>query len=429
MNFITSMSGQQKRACEAFLLVVVYGISFFAIQFLLYQFHLLPYLPDAQNIGAWDGSWYRSIAQNGYVHTASAPSNTGFYVLFPWIWKLSHLGVWGISFLNLLLFAAGFSLIVSIYPVSIFTQLLWLSTPAIYFMFVPYSEATFFLLGALCLFGISTRKNYLVFIALFLISLTRSVSVLLIPSFFIMQMLSFDREKWKHALLDYIVLYALPLVLGIFAFYGIQYYSTGVWNAYIQQQSTVWGHIAGGPRLPFSNLNLGVYILWFHAVCLFACVIAGIFIIKSLLEKWKGRIIMPDKGIILSIAYLTFTLILTFYFSPLASKHSTHITGVERYIAASPFILVFFYYFAEKHHYQWTHYAGILVLYNLFCLLFGSYQSLENFLVFNVGSLMIVLYMLQASGRRWAALVLMFFNIAVQITYFQIFISGKVLPE
>lgn len=54
-------------------------------------------------------------------------------------WRLFHLGVWGISLINLLFFALGFAIVARIYAVNTIEKFLWLTTPSLYFMFVPYS--------------------------------------------------------------------------------------------------------------------------------------------------------------------------------------------------------------------------------------------------------------------------------------------------
>jgi hypothetical protein len=99
--------------------------------------------------------------------------------------------------------------------------------------------------------------------------------------------------------------------------------------------------------------------------------------------------------------------------------------GMHRYTLATPF---FFAFLADKlkqeTNYKLRNFIGVFVLANIVWLAFGSYIHIQQWLLFNVNFLLILLYMLYASKRYlWASIAIAAFNIMVQHQLFQIFIS------
>ena len=131
---------------KAFLFAFCYGILFYVLQFFFAETTMLNVRPDEVNLRSWDVTFYESIARGGY---GSRAHNTGFFILFPLLWKISHLGIWGICAFNLLSFAIGFAFLSQVAEEADKTTfLLWLTLPSLYFCFLPYTEALSFLFGA-----------------------------------------------------------------------------------------------------------------------------------------------------------------------------------------------------------------------------------------------------------------------------------------
>jgi len=128
----------------AFLMTLGYGFVFYFVQFFIYKIGVTFLLPDDITLARWDAPIYRDVSTHGY-HSR----DVGVMVLFPMIWRILHVGYSGIAIANFILFAAGFSLICSICRVSANERFLWLTTPSLYFMWVPYTEATFCIITAI----------------------------------------------------------------------------------------------------------------------------------------------------------------------------------------------------------------------------------------------------------------------------------------
>src|SRR5262249_51191537 len=126
----------RKEAFQTFLLAVGYALFFYCFQFFIYKSGFAKNMPDAQNIMHWDCGWYRDLAKYGYEFSWQHSSTSGFFILFPLIWKIIGLNVWGICFLNILFFATGFSILTSMFRLSVADKLLWLSVPTVYFAFI-----------------------------------------------------------------------------------------------------------------------------------------------------------------------------------------------------------------------------------------------------------------------------------------------------
>ncbi len=98
---------------STFLLVILYAGCFYAFQYFLYATLMVPAIPNETNLISWDAGYYRDIANTGYdVHDGNL-SRLAFFPLFPLVWEIAHVGVWGIVVINILFFATGFSILCS----------------------------------------------------------------------------------------------------------------------------------------------------------------------------------------------------------------------------------------------------------------------------------------------------------------------------
>ncbi len=419
---IFSWKESSQQFLQTFFLVVFYAAAFYLLQFFLYTTGVIPFLPNDQNIAAYDGGWYRSIAEHGYQNTAGS-NNTAFFFLFPMLWNLLHLGVWGVSIMNIILFALGFSALTSLFTLTIADKILWLSIPSIYFCFVPYSEALFFFLSVVGIWGMVNKKMWLVWVSLFLLSLTRATGLFFVPALLFMQLVSNDRKDWLKNLWYYVINYFLPLFAGTVFFILYQYWKTGVWFTYFTQQTSNWKRGFVLPKFPLSGLFGGDKLLWLSAFCIFVCFVSFILLCRyGLYWLFKGRI--GDRLLTLSLGYLTMVLISIIFFNPTWVSNTTNVIGANRYTLVSPFFYIFLAHFTKTVRYSWKHYAFVFIGSTFFWFLFGSYKHIYNVYFFSISTLLIMCYMAYNKEKySWVIIPLTAFNIIFQIHFFQMHIS------
>lgn len=382
---------------------------------------MLRSFPERGNLITWDASFYHSITYDGYSYGKDA-NNTGFCPLFPWIWRYSHLGVYGICLLNTLIFSAGFTLLCHIIRPKGLQQYIWLSIPSMYISFLPYPEACYFLLITLAIFGILNGKRYLIWASLFLLPLTRMNIVCLVPAFFATELISNDTKNWFKAVKNSVLNYLLPMLAGLGVLVCYQHYTTGVWFAYFIKQSTVWSRVFSIPKLPF---QAGPTTLWLNALALFTCFIAFIIIVPKAFQWLRTGLAYKDKPFILSCCYMIVSALLIAFFNPKwGDKDTTNVWGAHRYILASPFFLIFLDRVSNKE-YKWQHYLLVAILSNLCWLAFGSYLHIQELAYFNFNTLLVMLFM--ASGTKLTnryAIALIAINVLLQIMFMQQFMAG-----
>src|SRR3954471_24955889 len=162
-----------RKCFNDFLFAFLYGCCFHLLQFFLFQRDMVQRFPGNDKLSIWDAQWYHSLADKGYEYFDFAGSNSAFYPLFSFIWRITGLSPWGISFVNIFLLACGFALFTSIYKLTAQEKFLWLSIPSMYFCFIPYTESLFILLISATFYGVVRQKKWLVWVSLFLVALTR----------------------------------------------------------------------------------------------------------------------------------------------------------------------------------------------------------------------------------------------------------------
>ncbi len=420
----------RKEATQTFLLAVGYALFFYCTQFFLYKAGLVRILPDTQNLLHWDCSWYRDIATNGYEFSGEHSSNSGFFILFPLVWKLVGVHVWGICLLNILFFAAGFSVLTSMFRLSVTDKLLWLSVPTVYFAFIPYTEALFFFLCSLMLYGMHTRNNRLIMGSLFLLSLTRVVVVFVMPGLLAMCLMEDDRKHWLKSLLRFSWLYLLPGMLGLGAFIVYQYTQTHVWFAYFIQQQKFWRHeFYGLPGLPWQVLG-GNALAGISALAVFAD-LAALICILYMGIRWLAKNVRPTNPLLVpSTMYLFLVLYFTAFYSPSYGGNMTRTDsmGIFRYSMMSPFFYVFLQHFTTQRQYRWQHYLAAFLLVNVAYLSFGSYLHLQSMLFFNFNTILVFLFMRNAQDNKLSALAIAL-NFLMQVQLFQLFIDNGIYPD
>lgn len=407
---------------KAFLFAFGYGVAFYLFQFFCARAGMF-IAPTAENIHSWDVGFYDSIKAGGYDANSD---NTGFFILFPLVWKISHLGIWGITLLNTLFFSVGFSVLS--YTLNVQDKkvwLLWLTLPPVYFAFIPYTESLFFLLGSLCLYGVDRKRYGMLWIALFLISLVRATGFFLIPAFIAMELLQEERRFWWKSLWRAGVRCILPTALGLGLFTYVQYRQTGIWFAYFKKQAEHWGHTFSLPGVPFSNIEGADWRYhWLSALAMFVNFIALIYLVRKGIAWLKqGKQVAAVRS--LSAGYLVMVLMSLLFLNPKYGGHTTNIMGANRYTFITPFFFVFI-------HYLWQARPGgkqvlyIVLASNIFWGLFGAYAELNRYIVIGLPATFLVSVFLMSRWKEkysWLLLPLIVFNFFMQAHFFQQFIT------
>lgn len=330
------------------------------------------------------------------------------------------------SVVNVFFFSAAYTLLSKSFKIDSSDKLFWLSMLSLYFMTVPYSEALFCLLIAAALYGIVKNIKWLVWVSLFLVSMSRATAVFLIPALLVMELLSNRKKDIFYALKSYLLQYALPVMIGTFTFVLIQYYYTGQWFIYYKVQVKNLGHEFSWPVLPFVNFYGSNRILWLSALAMVPCLLSIIIILPKIYNWVLKNKVYTDKIWLLTLTYFPIILFTMVFYNPKWGDNRTNLLGIHRYVLCSPFIFIFLHYtIGQLKIYQARHYVIMFFVCNLVWLSVGSWWHLEYLLFYNCLTLMVLAYMYH-SGRKnhWAAFLLFAVNLFLQINLYQQFLSG-----
>ena len=130
----------------------IYILGFLVVLFIL-KFTFFPDLFSEKHFLNWDAAHYFTIKNEGYQGFLVA-----FFPLFPLVWKLTHLNVFGIVILNALLYFSSVYFLVSKMKLTSLELVLYLSVPSAVFYYLPYSESLFFLSSTLLILGVKNEK-------------------------------------------------------------------------------------------------------------------------------------------------------------------------------------------------------------------------------------------------------------------------------
>jgi len=423
-----SVSKAGKDFTATFILVVIYAGVFYGFQFFFCKSLLFTYIPDIDNINKWDVSWYKTIADTGYRYIPGESNNLALYFFFPLVWKITHLGIIGMSCLNVVFFATGFSILCGLYPVTITNKILWLTIPPVYFAFIPYSEALFFLLSSILVLGITKNNRRIIWTSLFLLSLTRATYTFLGPAFVVMCLVSANRKYWYKSLYYCFITYLLPMILGTALFIWYQYLQTGIWFVFFEVAKKSWGHAFNIPVLPFSSLA-STLTLWIGALAMFAGLLSFFYLAWKFCI-WLFRNNNPDPLLMASCTYLFMASLVVVFFNPTWGANTTNVSGIFRYVFVNPFFYIFLFHFTSRLKYGWKNYVFVIILANILWLAFGSLQNLDTFLYFTFNTALLVLLMLGSDKKiSWPVMLVAAINFFIQLQFLQLYIGQKYFPD
>lgn len=308
-------------------LVLLYTIAYYA--------GIFTYFPSAESISQWDAGWYKSIVEHGYQFWEGVACNVAFFPAFPYLWKFSGLDGLGISVLNYLIFSMGIALLARHFKFSLQAQLLLLSFPAMFFAYVPYSEALFFLFVSILFIGLEKRSIPIIVFALLCASVTRAASLFFLPTIVLMWMMDSENfGRFKKVSGMYLSM-IMASVVGLLLVTLLQYQQTGKWFPFFGVQK-YWGKELDIPEFPLYSWA-STHIYWLDIIGL---VVGGtaFAVLLVMFFKWLSgfalRIGVRYKPeLVLALAYLSFITVFTLF-----NTHS--INSVARLTFVTPFFAI-----------------------------------------------------------------------------------------
>jgi hypothetical protein len=311
-------------------------------------FYFLSYWKFFHGFGStksWDAYWYERISKNGYEYNANGESSCGFFPLFPYLWKMiSPLGMAGVTILNFSFYIIGLLLLKRMLNFSNSFLALCLSIPSIMFMYVPYSEALFFLSTSVFMYGLFKNDPKLIYGGLLAASLTRPTALFFIPAIIFMELM---HQKDKRIVIVNILKYSSVSVLGVLIVVLFQYFKTGVWFAYFRAQSSSWARQFSIPQIPFTTWGREK-LLWLDGIALFFGLFALSIVLYVVIRNCFGKkSVNIDKATLFSLCYIVMATFSVVFFNSKDALGGTSLMGANRYILATP-CFVFLLHFMSK---------------------------------------------------------------------------------
>lgn len=293
---------------------------------------------NPEKLMMWDAGWYYSITENGYVFNENGQSNPAFFPLFPYLWRWVGGNAHIVSLVNYIAFWIGLYVLADTFEKRKWSEILPIMVfPSLFFVYVPYSEALFYMFAAILLRGLVKENLAILLIGLVGICFTRSVTMLLIPAFLLIWI--YNTGFARKIDIKRTILYGVALMSTLACMYivlYIQYAQTGVWGAFFKSQY-FWHPKFHLPILPFRVWGVE---RTFHIEALAACLGAfavGFIFHRAYVFLFKNEqktISSKDNALFFSELYLAamLTIALTY--------NSPQTMSVHRYILATPFATV-----------------------------------------------------------------------------------------
>lgn len=408
------MQKGQENFTKPFFLLLVFYAACFVIFYVTSKVLIDTSLLSEINFLNWDAMHYNTIQRDGYYTGMVA-----FFPLFPYIWKLTHLGSIGISLLNGFIYMLSFAWLALVFNIQSRRLLLIASTPVLIFMFLPFSESVFFLTSVILLTGLK-KNNYLLIITGILLSgLTRPVATVFIPAFFILHWMMADNSKKS-------LLQSLGMVLvcagSMFLVFLMQYYQTGEWFSFIHVQKD-WGNYL---RLPVFPLNswAGGFILRLDAMAFLFGIGAAVYLASLIIGRLRSA--GDHKSLtpfLFSLCYLSILSIV------ILSTRGGILNSLNRYLFCSAFFIVAIDHILQQKFFSRKNVMIVFLFSSIFWLLFASYVHIQTLLKFEFLSLYLLLLFISTAENKLLKNAGYFSviacNVVFMIIFFQRFLTGE----
>ncbi len=339
-----------------------------------------------------------------------------FFPLFPFLWKLLHVGPIGISIVNGLIFIFSLAWLASAYNIQTRKLLLLASIPSILFMFLPFSEALFFLSSVLLLIGLKKEIFSLVITGIIFSGLSRPVASVFIPAIIILHYFTGDNSKQKIFQTLWMVVACAGSMLAVFV---LQYVQTGEWLSFIHIQKD-WGNYLRMPVIPL-NSWAGGFIVRLDAIAFFFGIASAVMLGYILSGKSKIKINF-DRPLVFSLCYLSILSIIILF------TRGGVLNSLNRYLFCSAFFFITLDNALQKIVFSKKNILLLFFASGIFWLLFASYVHIQTILKFELLTLyLIMLLAINAENKFWkntGYYSILACNIIFLMIFMQRFLSG-----
>jgi len=315
------------------------------------------YYRNAQNLANWDAGIYLDIRNNSY----KSDWYYAFFPLFPLLWKATGISIIYVGLVNYLIFGISLIILASIFirktkkPLTdrLILFSLALTLPPIVVYYIPYAEALFTLTFIIAVWGLVKKKYAVYFIFMTLFAMTRPVFTIVGLSMIIIDLLYLIKHKNIPHFIKELVLKLLPLITGTLAVFFIFYFQSGSFLKYFEAINKYW-HVAFQiPSLikdwSIEGFGMNVFSIFFIILPSMILLIYNFisYIFHDRARELKG-IFNGDTGFIkeyffhISIVYFWGVFAFTIFYQ------QGSLNGLSRYIIASPFFYIFFFFIAVK---------------------------------------------------------------------------------
>ena len=326
------------------ILCLIHTMFILLMYILLSHLGMISFKPTNTNVVRWDVFFHQSIKDYGYIYVPRSTCNLAFFPLFPILWKILNLSPLIMCLFNYVLFLFSFTILLHKEKLHPGIVLFLLSIPSFIFFALPYSESLFFLFAALLLKGYKEQSTFYIVIALFCVSMVKSVSVIIIPAILIVELMTYSKNKpWFYGLLLKLSATVSGLMLSVL----IQVYQTGKWFYFIEVQQ-YWNRHWIVPGFPLTTISperilaldgiafiIGIMAI---AYCLHQAYLYGnAFLIK---KNWTEK----HPEVLFSALFLSGTVILDTIFTYNVDG-AGNLWSMNRHLLCTPFFVVFIVFF------------------------------------------------------------------------------------
>lgn len=359
------------RLYQVILLHLVVTASFYI---LLFNIGEIKQLPSNENLINWDAGIYFDIKNNGYAFDqGDKAGNTGFYPLFPFIWKLLNTSPLLISLFNFCIFSFSILLLSKSFKISNVNILLYLSLPSILFLYTPYAESLFFLFATLFIVGWKDKNQFLLLAGCFLAGLARPSIFYFLPSILLVMFFTMITGQLKKPQIKTYTLIIVATLISIIFSFIVYFITTGDPLAFFKMREA--GNSFSWPTFPLTTWR-GTKLLWLDGLAFTVCLAAITYTLNignRLLSK-KKESLSTDNTILFSLGFIITAGIHILFFNIKDPSGSTSLLGLNRFVFASPFFLILFNYFQTKNNLKKTNTQWLIFTITLSLIAIGVFH-------------------------------------------------------
>jgi hypothetical protein len=363
-NYWSTELNSEKSRIIIFSLAFVFNISLYLMLkfFFLRDLYLLSY----------DADLYDSIRNNGYDQEFL----NAFFPSFPFLWKATGLGAFGISVLNLLLVYSSCFVLSKVYNWSLFQIISALFIPSAIIYFLPYSEGLFAVFSLMILIGYRINSTWLLIIGFFLANTCRPAATIFIPALVIVEVFSRRELMLK---VKRITLFLSANLLGLLTVFLVQLsYGWPFFTSFKVQ--TMWGNQLRMPELPLKSWG-GNWVTRLDGIALFLALVLLLWLARQFFKK-KIYKIEPSK--LFSILYVIGISLSVIIF------RGGMLFSLNRFVFSTLFGLMALNEITRRQI-SLAQRAYLFLALSLFFFLFKSFNHIMNLVNFELAALLFVL--------------------------------------